>query len=847
MQLITNTIKTLFLSTDCNSILKGLFDTHHKSLDRCVDRSRFVHLLRVQSDAYSIDQLEGAFCILTSKWMKSEDSSSLKYADGDSVYNVLLHFCKDVLHLDNNAPVTRYEEILPWHIVSSYVGEDLLTTAYLASVDLRSGTIRHDFTWSPYISTDNASLSALLKKPVCDMHNHLKGSSLNIELSWMSLMNHIAGRRKEFGDLSIKLYPSLSVFDEEMESLTWYSLIIKAAAIRWYIYCRIHNALGVDDFDLLHRILTDNNELSLMSLCLTLQEKIDTIRHAYGRKYIDAKQNSAIPDYAINENQTGLFSLLSGERQFLYDVLRAIYNNDADSGLLSGLLYAYLCIKIQFRQEIVQTNDNLGFANFALYERRKDAFVPDESCYHSLVPQLAVGEFIKDKDGRYMETRIAPKDSLQKIVDQIQNTDKDIQNVGYDKDASGWNDYDYVYHFIKKEDKAIMKNELHCRHYILRAEVKQSAKAIFALRTSNTGEPFTPLHQRVVGIDAANSEIYARPEIFAQAFRYLRNNIYSDTMIVPPTDLGMTYHVGEDYMDIVDGLRAVDEVLSFLNFGNGDRFGHALVLGTEVARYYQQRDMSIAMSKQMILDNVAWLYVKCGETGNNKIMHELNVLFEKYFREVYGSAEFHVPSVLTYYQSWLLRGDDPNRYYSDGTTDTSANNSADPWERASFVDSHLVNDARKNQVACRLYYLYHFDMDIKKNGGVFDVFRITPNIVSVVEDVQQYMLNMVEQKHISIECNPTSNYRIGEMTRYDEHPILKFYNDGINVPYDRHSLTVSINTDDKGVFSTSLEREYALMAAALEKRNDKEHSNSPKSIIRWLNDIREMSWEQKFY
>lgn len=31
--------------------------------------------------------------------------------------------------------------------------------------------------------------------------------------------------------------------------------------------------------------------------------------------------------------------------------------------------------------------------------------------------------------------------------------------------------------------------------------------------------------------------------------------------------LRLTYHVGEDFLDIVDGLRAIDEVLLFVGWG----------------------------------------------------------------------------------------------------------------------------------------------------------------------------------------------------------------------------------------------------------------------------------------
>ena len=39
-------------------------------------------------------------------------------------------------------------------------------------------------------------------------------------------------------------------------------------------------------------------------------------------------------------------------------------------------------------------------------------------------------------------------------------------------------------------------------------------------------------------------------------------------------------------------------------------------------------------------------------------------------------------------------------------------------------------------------------------------------------------------------------------------------------------LSVSINTDDQGVFDTLLENEYALMALALKKKKDKNNNKS---------------------
>lgn len=93
---------------------------------------------------------------------------------------------------------------------------------------------------------------------------------------------------------------------------------------------------------------------------------------------------------------------------------------------------------------------------------------------------------------------------------------------------------------------------------------------------------------------------------------------------------------------------------------------------------------------------------------------------------------------------------------------------------------------------------------------------------------------------------------IGPFSRYDEHPITKFYNNGLT--FDNEKLNespqvwVSINTDDPGVFNIKLENEYALLASALEKMLD-ENGNpvySKTMIYDWLDKIREMGLEQSF-
>lgn len=81
---------------------------------------------------------------------------------------------------------------------------------------------------------------------------------------------------------------------------------------------------------------------------------------------------------------------------------------------------------------------------------------------------------------------------------------------------------------------------------------------------------------------------------------------------------------------------------------------------------------------------------------------------------------------------------------------------------------------------------------------------------------------------------------------------MRFFNLGLT--YDDAKLkecpqlSVSLNTDDQGVFATCIENEYALMATALIKEEDEngEKKYVDRMVYDWLDRIRVMGFEQKF-
>lgn len=94
----------------------------------------------------------------------------------------------------------------------------------------------------------------------------------------------------------------------------------------------------------------------------------------------------------------------------------------------------------------------------------------------------------------------------------------------------------------------------------------------------------------------------------------------------------------------------------------------------------------------------------------------------------------------------------------------------------------------------------------------------------------QALQKMLARKGIAIECNPTSNVLIGAFGEYEMHPLLKFDKSLVGNDDRSPNLNISINTDDIGVFDTSLSNEYAMMFAAIRKKRHEEGNENDLSI-----------------
>lgn len=621
------------------------------------------------------------------------------------------------------------------------------------------------------------------------------------------------------------------------------------------------------------------NECDINDFSVEMQQYIDTYQQEYNN---NGMYDKALVDYALLEANDWNYGfeqyndIFSGEHGFLYAYLRKIWTRNIESEELR-LFYAYILIKETLRSELVQSNQNVGFDNFQKYERRKMQMIHNP-IYRNEMVRHAVQKNLLTQDVRSLEIRISPKSSMKENVENIQALDRII---GGDK-----NKYFYTLHFIKQQDdlkKRETASEM-CRHFSLRQKISGMAESLVKLR-----EHYPETARRILGIDAASQEIGCRPEVFATVFRYLKNHIYvyDDGMKkYPLQQLRTTYHVGEDFLDVTDGLRAIDEAVHFLNLECGDRMGHALALGINVEDWYASKGNQIAIPQQDYLDNIAWLYNQLeryhiSDTGG--LCDHLRREFHKYFEIIYlnnmkmgmmqliireavkyekippklaaGIYNFQF-NIYSYYDAWTLRGDDPQLYEKGYFYDLDDYLSIRHYMKNQSFPLHNsrneAGDIRKKPEAFLLYYCYHFNSNVKAVGRKEIEVKITRPYIEAVKQVQHCMQFQIARMGIAVETNPTSNYLIGTFKDYRKHPILQFYNKGlVNDPKLLDAcaqIPVSINTDDMGVFNTSLQNEYALLASSLESAVDENGKRvyDRTSIYQWLDTIRQMGNDQSF-
>ncbi len=853
-------IKALFYDYPVEAVVKAIEDAR-RNKDGYMDI--LPQLVRWREDAFTTTEARLMENLAQDIWMSlNKENAKDSYIDRPYSFNIPFIYRPFLLvrYIANNwlvqdqrtlQPKVKFEELLRWKDTTLFIGEDLFTTAFVANQDLSVEPRRQTaiFNWQDYIGHSDQRLSEILDKGVTDIHAHYNASADVFALNWISLMNSLSLIDKHIE--ALRDYQDITLSTPDTERLCSYKRMCIAAAFLRLQFFKILNNCDIPGED------------RWQSMCNVKGILEDEIMAGQARTYISneicilraqalfgSKDRSI--DYAIrlDEDVKGQIKdanlIFHGERKLMYQFFVRFYNYDSYIWSLAPCFYLYIVLKTRIRKEFVQINQLKGFENFETYQDRKSLFIENQDPIGELYDALMLQTTIHNNPNNKIEGRVSPKE-LRKMANtrlRARNFQKGVfvsESVVDEPNKS----LSLVVHFIKANyskkaklhDLYLNNRQDFARYSIYREQLKKDIEFVLDCYDRQR-KSISDI--RVVGIDAASTEMFCRPEVFGHIFRYARKKGLSN----------QTYHVGEDFFDIVDGLRAIDEALLFLGLDSHCRIGHGLAMGVDAKQYYTRRRFRVLAPRQYVLDNCVWLCMTASKYDidiPNSLETQLNEWAEYLYKKIGYEKRCGIFSMSTYWNSMLLRGDEPMRFeqdrsYSELILETD-------WQKTAYVNEKNVNRARQDSKAGYLYWLYNFDHEIKENGDVRFQDTYLESIVDVVDQLQAKMRRKVCAKQIAVECNPTSNLKIGFIDNYCEHPLLQKF-DPIEHQADPHYplLNASVNTDDRGVFATTLYNEFSLLALGMmkEKNDDGTQKYGSRQIMEYIEHLRQAGEKQRF-
>lgn len=803
-----------------------------------IDEAMFVDECRRYHPELTDDQLRTVYAIYRDEWSYPSDHIPHDCDEGAEgvhderhIFNVLFRISGELLRVTDDRPLVKFRHLFRWRELTQTMGEDLPACAALAW--LHKDREPYDFRrhgapgarpyidfggWPTVLHNDNPDLRHIFETVgLCELHSHLKASTDTFGITWICLMNHIGGRKSQFEELART--HDQSRYKTLADSL--HSHAAQAVAIRAHIW---------------KHILTGRGTIAPLPMTGDLEPCLTALDKTLSEMRVKDSDFDYIPGAAGSKME-----VFAGERMLLYGTLERIIRSD--DILLRELFYRYILIKNRIRAFLVQVNDNRGFDNFRRFQDLKSTFLLPR--YRELLTSLPMWEAREFNYARSFEARITPTDKgalartdriISAALADRGDDDEATSEAGKADEGEERLKRSFIFHFIKVQDQG--KATGSARDRALRSSTALEGATIKRLLSSEE------CRKLISAIDAASSEIACRPEAFAQVFRFLKAAGYS-----------ATFHAGEDFYDIADGLRAIFETVHFLGLEAGDRIGHAIALGIDPQEFYGERHNYIALPAQWMLDNAVWLYFYAREhnvmtdpaTENFLLTEARRLLTDIGYEKAYGERPVELSD---YYRSILLRGDDPEAYREGCFSHTYALRSlpdGESWHGFALQRSERAREIRAHSPnAAMLYSIYHFDGHVRERGRRIKSFRVPEGYAGMIRDLQTSMMREICKRQLGIECCPSSNLKIGRLHRFDRHPIFRFM--PVRADESRYPLAVTVNTDDLGIFATSLPNEFSLLALALLKTKDSEgkHRYSSREVYDWIRRVVENGHKYRF-
>ncbi|HYV15929.1 MAG TPA: hypothetical protein VE972_07905 [Conexibacter sp.] len=311
---------------------------------------------------------------------------------------------------------------------------------------------------------------------------------------------------------------------------------------------------------------------------------------------------------------------------------------------------------------------------------------------------------------------------------------------------------------------------------------------------------YPTLRSLVPGLDGAGDENSLPSWCIAQLFREFAGRIRGAPAVECAGLPALSYriHAGESYGSPVQGLRRIHEAITHvIPSGAVPRIGHGLVLANP---NWGMRCTTRPMRRDEAFDDLVWAWHLLRERGGSadgrRLAQVLAEVIVDVGRELYPALEDELQPD-DYFRAYEARFQ-PKALEQLGLLEPAI------ASRTSGRSLRTTVNAPANDVTSRLLYRYLTDTTLSTELAEPLVEPV--RLRQVYYQLRGSIVDLVRERGAVIESCPTSNLVIDGIEGYGDHPLFTLA---------REQVGCTINTDDPGIFSTSILDEYALMWEAL--------------------------------
>ncbi len=630
------------------------------------------------------------------------------------------------------------------------------------------------FDWPMITSIRKERIDDVFFPSVVDTHVHL-GGALPPFYYWIQLM---------LQSLSI----SEKGFENESNFKTWSSYISRASILRLQIAARIwlrnknkgrKTNLGIitDEFNdpyILDMILEDlplhESGSRAQLIFKTLSERLWSSDNSCLDDFLGDKRQENLPHAMYAKGERRLISLA-------FELNEDTYLENDENSIFRRDLEAYLRIRLSFHWHILHGSELEGLYNFLKVYRKRRRFPSSSSREKNKFKLIKEQEksniyhVLSEHMGRFYENNMGV-DALKKGMElRVSFSEKEYAL----HQLEGW--IDGIRLFLKNHNVNVDKNSfplLAGLVFNLGKNVdpqKSEDKSLYLSRFLVDLLIKNPSYRKyIIGVDAAGPERNTSPRSLQKAYKLLQDSFSEELESTPR--LGFTYHVGEDYSDLLTGLRNIEEAAEILLPSWGGRLGNAIALGQDPNIFYRDKWRSIHTPVGIHILDILWALSSFKALGENAKIEWAMKLVTKFL------SVKKIDSALNYF---------------------------------SYDHSHACLTESE--------FLRQLGFEASDIGHIISV-DIDENYISSAALLQKKLLLKLSGMNITIEYAPSSNLLIGGFPDYESLPYWKVV---------EHNLPVSINTDDPGIFMTNISSEYSLLYRAMLNKGF-----SRKDTLKWL-------------